>query len=261
MLCAVLTFTYSFVSVAPWPAPSPPSATTSPPIFFSSVKSFSMATNTNTNISISHSSPTHLHANPTSSNPITFSPNNMTDTPPRRDNMTTPDEARFTPTTLLTTFESSTSFVISAATFGGAVFASILTPIRDPPRFSIDTVRIFLAMAWLCLALCLVVVGFARTFLKVLGKGVDYDGGQGQAQKAKGEGGEVGTREKDENMRKLWHTLGMVVWCALYGLITSAFVFLALVLVAYVGAVGWVALGFACLVGSLSIVWVILEVR
>jgi hypothetical protein len=96
-------------------------------------------------------------------------------------------------------------------------------------------------VAWLCLALCLVVVGFARTFLKVLGKGVDYDGGQGQ--------------------RKLWHTLRMVVWCALYRLITSAFVFLALVLVAYVRAVGWVALGFACLVGGLSIIWVILEVR
>jgi len=193
----------------------------------------------------------------------------------------------FSLVSLTETFQGSTSFVISTAAFGAALFSLVLNQIRDPrdahptARFSLDTVRVFLALAWLSLALCLTVVGFSLTFLKVLSKTTTAfhrspadDSPQEQQEKKQQttkspaaappgtlpveNGVEARKKSREE---KRWHGVGLLVWALLYALITLAFALLSLVLVAYVGAVGWVALGFACLVGILSVVWFILEAR
>ncbi|KXX73182.1 hypothetical protein MMYC01_208838 [Madurella mycetomatis] len=90
---------------------------------------------------------------------------------------------------------------------------------------------------------CLATIGFSLTFLKVL----EWGGPRG---------GVPVSRD-----RWLWQAVGVAVWSLLYGLLTLAFALLSLVLVAYVGAVGWVTLGFACLVGILSVTWIVLEAR
>ncbi|KAK3329205.1 hypothetical protein B0H66DRAFT_526599 [Apodospora peruviana] len=173
---------------------------------------------------------------------------------------------------LTETFQGSISFVISTATFGAALFSLVVSQIREPQPphgggsssssyFGIDTIRVFLALAWLSFALCLAIVGFSLTFLKVLNKKT-ASSKNSSTTRVKKKANAAGEAAADNlNEERFWHAVGLLIWALLYGLITLAFVFLSLVLVAYVGTVGWVALGFACLVGILSVVWLILEAR
>jgi hypothetical protein len=141
-------------------------------------------------------------------------------------------------------FQDSVSFIVSISIFGASTFAYIFGQIKDPkdiretPQFSLQTVRTILSLAWLSFVLCLVVAGYSISFLKLIAK------------------------SNNSNLdHKIWRALGIAVWCLLYGLIVIAFLFLSLVLVAYVGAVGWVTLGFVGLAGVLSVTLMILQSR
>lgn len=130
-------------------------------------------------------------------------------------------------------FETFISFTFSISIFGASTFAIIAGQMADPadiwkpeaPPFSLGTVRVFLGIAWLCFVLALAVAGYSSSILVL------------HRQRAGG--------VYDRSWGKAWDRFGVVASVALHLLLVCAFLFLSLGLVAYVGAVGWVAVGFA----------------
>ncbi|KAK0611741.1 hypothetical protein B0T14DRAFT_500778 [Immersiella caudata] len=132
-------------------------------------------------------------------------------------------------------FETFISFIFSISIFGASTFAIIagqmVDPIDiwkpDPPPFHIDTVRNFLGIAWLCFVLALAVAGYSSSILVL------------HRQNAGG--------VYDQKWGRAWDRFGLASSVVLHLLLVCAFLFLSLSLVAYVGAVGWVAVGFSSL--------------
>ncbi|KAF5564819.1 hypothetical protein FPHYL_4518 [Fusarium phyllophilum] len=121
--------------------------------------------------------------------------------------------------------------MIAISVFGASTFAVIVGEMTDPadlyatPTFSLKTVRLFLSVSWLAFAVSIALAGYSGSFLALM------------RQQAKGE-------IDDETIRK-WTPAGLVVSAALHLLIVTGFLFMALSLVAYVGAFGWVIVGFS----------------
>lgn len=125
------------------------------------------------------------------------------------------------------------SFIFSVSIFGASTFAVIAGQMTDPvdiwrpapPPFQLSTVRAFLSVAWLCFILSIAVAGYSSSILTVM------------RQRASG----VYTRA----WAYAWDKIGILVSVVLHLLLVTAFLFLSLALVAYAGAVGWVAVGFS----------------
>ncbi|KAF5970517.1 hypothetical protein FCOIX_10354 [Fusarium coicis] len=121
--------------------------------------------------------------------------------------------------------------MIAISVFGASTFAVIVGEMTDPadlyttPTFSLKTVRLFLSVSWLSFAVSIALAGYSGSFLALM------------RQKAKG--------EIDEETIRRWTPLGLVVSAALHLLIVTGFLFMALSLVAYIGAFGWVIVGFS----------------
>ncbi|KAG5757291.1 hypothetical protein H9Q72_001919 [Fusarium xylarioides] len=121
--------------------------------------------------------------------------------------------------------------MIAISVFGASTFAVIVGEMTDPadlyatPTFSLKTVRLFLSVSWLSFAVSIALAGYSGSFLALM------------RQQAKG--------EIDEETIRKWTPLGLVVSAALHLLIVTGFLFMALSLVAYVGAFGWVIVGFS----------------
>jgi hypothetical protein len=121
--------------------------------------------------------------------------------------------------------------MIAISVFGASTFAVIVGEMTDPadlyttPTFSLKTVRLFLSVSWLSFAVSIALAGYSGSFLALM------------RQEAKG--------EIDEETIRKWTPLGLVVSAALHLLIVTGFLFMALSLVAYVGAFGWVIVGFS----------------
>ncbi|KAF2495909.1 hypothetical protein BU16DRAFT_526450 [Lophium mytilinum] len=127
-------------------------------------------------------------------------------------------------------FEGFLSFVIGLSIFGASTFAVIVSDIANPstisenPQFTRKTVRTFLGIAWLFFILALGIVALAMSLLAV----------QREHTKAGFDG----------PWRRTWERLGLLASSFIQLLVTVAFLFLSLVLVAYAEAVGWVAVAF-----------------
>ncbi|KAK6218525.1 hypothetical protein QIS74_06405 [Colletotrichum tabaci] len=129
------------------------------------------------------------------------------------------------------------SLVFSISIFGASTFAVIAGQMEDPaelwkpdpPPFTLATVRKFLAVAWLCFILSIAVAGYSSSVLTAL------------QQQARG--------RYDKTWSRRWRYVGITASVALHFLLVFAFLFMALGLVAYVGTIGWVAVGFCCLAG------------
>ncbi|KAK1765093.1 hypothetical protein QBC33DRAFT_545719 [Phialemonium atrogriseum] len=132
-------------------------------------------------------------------------------------------------------FQTFISFIFSISIFGASTFAVIVGQMTDPadiwkpgpPPFTMSRVRTFLAVAWLCFVLALAVAGYSSSVLTLWRQraGGEYDGAW---------------------VRK-WDAFGIAASALLHLLIVMAFLFLSLALVAYVGVVGWIAVGFSSL--------------
>jgi hypothetical protein len=141
------------------------------------------------------------------------------------------------------------TFVFSVSIFGASTFAVIAGQMADPadvwkpapPPFSLRTVRNFLAVAWLCFILAIAVAGYSSSILTL------------HRQRA------GGAYRRD--WAGTWKWQGILASVALHTLLIAAFLFLSLALVAYVGAVGWVAVGFCGLAAVFVIVLSILQWR
>lgn len=130
-------------------------------------------------------------------------------------------------------FQMFISFIFSVAIFGASTFAVIAGQMADPadlwrpdgPPFRLPTVRVFLSVAWLCFVLAIALAGYSSSLLTVLRQRAS-----GVYSRAWGRG---------------WDNIGILVSVVLHLLLVTAFLFLSLALVAYVGTVGWVAVGFS----------------
>lgn len=141
------------------------------------------------------------------------------------------------------------TFVVSVSIFGASTFAVIAGQMADPadlwrpapPPFSIGTVRNFLAVAWLCFILSIAVAGYSSSVLTLHRQraGGVYQGGWAET----------------------WKWQGIVASTLLHALLIAAFMFLSLALVAYVGTVGWVAVGFCSFAGIFVVVLSVLQWR
>ncbi|KAH9238361.1 hypothetical protein K456DRAFT_1173261 [Colletotrichum gloeosporioides 23] len=135
-------------------------------------------------------------------------------------------------------FQMFITIVLTILIFGASTFAIISGQMQDPaelwkpvpPSFSLATVRRFLAAAWLCFILTIAIAGYTSSVLTIL------------RQRAE--------RLNDHTWHTHWEILGIASSVLLHILLVLAFLFLSLGLVAYVGTIGWVAVGFSCLAGT-----------
>lgn len=124
--------------------------------------------------------------------------------------------------------------MITISIFGASTFAVIAGEMTDPasiwapepPPFTLATVRSLLAAAWLCFSLVIGTAGYSSSVLALMRHRA---------------GGQL-----DSTWLRRWEPLGIVASAILHILIVTAFLLLSLTLVAYVGALGWVIVGFAC---------------
>lgn len=134
------------------------------------------------------------------------------------------------------------SFIVGISIFGASIFATIVGQMQDPIQlnphayFSMQTVRIFMAIAWLFFIAALGVAGFSSSVL-------------------------VREKEKNgnltENWRKRWKKFGLAVSFMLQTLVIGAFLFLSLGLVAYAEVVGWIAVAITIGAAGIAItLWV-----
>ncbi|OHF04063.1 hypothetical protein CORC01_00402 [Colletotrichum orchidophilum] len=103
---------------------------------------------------------------------------------------------------------------------------------KQPP-FSLPMVRRFLAVAWLCFILTIAIAGYSSSLLTILRQ---------QAQDS-----------DDRSWHRNWDKVGIASSVLVHILLVLAFLFLSLGLVAYVGAIGWVGVGFSSLAGTFVI--------
>lgn len=135
-------------------------------------------------------------------------------------------------------FEGFLSFVIEVSIFGASTFTVIVSEIANPadlpqnPRFGQETVRNFVALAWLLFIIALCVTGFSITLLTFQREAAIASFG-------------------DEWEAKC-QRLGLAAFVFLQGLIIGAFMFLSLAVAAYTETVGWIAVAFTSAAGILA---------
>ena len=123
-------------------------------------------------------------------------------------------------------YESLVSSVLTVTIFGATILTTLVSGIADPadlspnPRFSLKTVRTFLAVSWLLFVLALVLSGFARSMHAFYMEQL-----QGSA----------------HAWRRKWGITALLFASSLQMLNVSAFFFLALTIMAYVEVVGFIA--------------------
>jgi len=142
-------------------------------------------------------------------------------------------------------FQTFVSFILTISIFGASTFAVIVGQMQDPadiwkpdpPPFTLSRVRTFLAIAWLCFVLSLAVAAYSSSLLTVWRQRASRAGGG------------------DHSWWKSWDRFGVAASIVSHGLISVAFFFLSVSLVAYVGEVGWIMVGFmiVCLVFGLGL--------
>ncbi|KAK4225756.1 hypothetical protein QBC38DRAFT_482205 [Podospora fimiseda] len=123
-------------------------------------------------------------------------------------------------------FKTFISFVLTISIFGASTFAVIAGEMADPaelwapdkPPLKLKTVRKLLALAWLCFVHALAVAAYSSSLL-------------------------AWWRHRDDGVWQRWDKIGIFASVLIHALLVAAFMFLSLCMVAYVGAVGWVAVG------------------
>lgn len=137
-------------------------------------------------------------------------------------------------------FQEFLSFVLSLSIFGASTFAVVVSEIANPndlspsPRFSRETVRTFLGIAWLLFVFALAIVAASMSILSY------------QQEHSKGGFHSL--------WRRSWERLGLIASSLIQIAVIGAFLFLSLALVAYTEAVGWVAVALSSVTAALALV-------
>ena len=137
-------------------------------------------------------------------------------------------------------FEGFLSFVLSLSIFGASTFAIVVSEIANPSeispnaRFTRETVRSFLGIAWL---LFIVPLGIVAVSMSLLAYKREHP-----------------TAGLEGVWNQRWERLGLVASSLIQVSIIVAFLVLSLVLVAYTEAVGWVAVALSSTAAAFTIV-------
>ncbi|KAF2797010.1 hypothetical protein K505DRAFT_322866 [Melanomma pulvis-pyrius CBS 109.77] len=110
-------------------------------------------------------------------------------------------------------FKSILPLVIAVSIFGASVWASMVSQIGTPSRWSESAVRVFMGISWLLFTCAMMIAVFSSIFL---------------------------TEETINKKKNPIFLGGLVAWMLVLTIV--GFVFMGLVTVAYAGAVGWVAI-------------------
>jgi hypothetical protein len=141
-------------------------------------------------------------------------------------------------------FEGFLSFILSVSIFGASIFTVIVSDIADPaeisksPRFDRETVRMFLALAWLLFVVALGIAGFSLSVVTIRRERV--------------------RNGSDQAWNVRWKRLGLASSFVLQTCILGAFMFLSLAVVAYTEGGGWAAVACtsaACVVALIFLLW------
>jgi len=117
------------------------------------------------------------------------------------------------------------AIMISISIFGASTFSSLISQFAEPTKFSIPTVRMFMGISWLFSVLTL---AFGLTSNVLLGPDISMSKVMGR---------------RFEQDSKLRTRAGVVLLFLTHFSIIWAFLFMALVVMAYTEGVGWVAVG------------------
>jgi hypothetical protein len=137
-------------------------------------------------------------------------------------------------------FQEFLSFVLSLSIFGASTFAIIVSEIANPndislnPRFTRQTVRTLLGIAWLLFVFALAIVAASMSLLAYHQEHI--------------------TAGLDSLWRQTWERLGLVASSLIQISVIAAFLFLSLVLVAYTETVGWVAVALSSTAAAFALV-------
>jgi hypothetical protein len=154
--------------------------------------------------------------------------------------------------------QSHLSFISTVSLFGASTFFVVASDMADPaelrrpndapPLFELHTVRCFIATAWLCFIICLSVAGYVFCTFALLAdnKSTGLTGVRGRGRACSGRGGDA---------------IGICVLLVLNLLLVTAFLFLSLAMVAYVGAIGWAAVAWCCVAYIFAICFTIHQCR
>jgi hypothetical protein len=128
------------------------------------------------------------------------------------------------------------SIIISISIFGASIFSSLISQLAEPTKFSLNTVRTFMAISWF---LFISTLGCAICSNTLMGPDIATD----KVSKTFRQGSKL--RIRTEFFFMFLTHLSII----------GAFLFMALVVMAYAEAVGWVAVGFTVVatVGSFFI--------
>ncbi|KAG7008098.1 phosphoserine aminotransferase [Physcia stellaris] len=190
-----------------------------------------------------HSSPSRRSHQTRLRSPIALPPPNPSrQTPSRPQPNKWPTSPLRTPQTpgdrLASYFENFFRGTIGIATFGASITFSKITDAPPSPRRLPSRIQYLIAISWLFFVLTLATTSFAASALSLYRpQAVSAFNGDlnGDGVIGKGEGERL-------RRRVLW--FATLVAGGLFALLVVAFVALGLVVVAFVGAVGWVAVGF-----------------
>ena len=145
------------------------------------------------------------------------------------------------------------AIVITISIFGASIFASLIQPLEPPPnpQFSIQTIRTFMAMAWLLFVLTLAASVFSvvqlyyeqTTEMQHLTQ-VQIDG-------------KTAAHSPSRGIPKWKTRTALIVNFITEVFLLGAFMFLSLVVVAYAPPVGWVAVGLDAFCAiCIAIIWI-----
>jgi hypothetical protein len=124
-------------------------------------------------------------------------------------------------TRVLESLQSFLPLIISITIFGASTFASLVSQLAElVSKFSLGTVRNFMAIAWVLFIVALGVAMFGVTIIKP-----------------------DETRSRKRGTLRLLVEIARLVKMLCQMLVMIAFLFLSLVVVAYAGPAGWVAVG------------------
>jgi hypothetical protein len=137
-------------------------------------------------------------------------------------------------------FEGFLSFVLSLSIFGASTFAIVVSQIANPSevnpnaRFTRESVRSFLGIAWLLFIFALAIVAVSMSLLAYK-REHPISGFQGV-------------------WKQRWERLGLVASSLIQLSVITAFLFLSLVLVTYTEGVGWAAVALSLTAAVFAIV-------
>ncbi|KAE9370060.1 hypothetical protein N431DRAFT_426528 [Stipitochalara longipes BDJ] len=142
-----------------------------------------------------------------------------------------PAQATELATQALNSLQNFLPLIIGITIFGASTFASLVSQLDEPVcRFSLATVRTFMAIAWILFIVALGVAMFGVAIIKP---------------------GPTGSIRKPSLEFLVKAARVVKMFCQL--LVIAAFLFLSLVVVAYAGPVGWAAVGLTVVGGWITL--------